>query len=158
MTKIFITFWTVLSSMGFINWITKIGLLAVAFLVPFKPLLYMAISFTALDLLTGVWASYRRKVPFQSCKLYRTINKLIAYPLAIIVIAVFQTVLNLKGLYLVNITAGMIALVEMVSIFENCYKITDEPVFKKIIRVISKKYSDKMDITKDIKDEKDIKE
>jgi len=141
--------------MGFINWITKIGLLAVAFLVPFKSLLYMAILFTALDLITGVWASIRRKVPFQSVKLYRTINKMIAYPLAIIVVAIFQTTLKLQGLYLVNITSGMIALVELVSIFENCYTITDEPVFKKIIKMISKKYYNKMGIDDDKKDNKE---
>jgi len=154
MIQIAIKFWITLSGTAFVNWLMKILLLCIAFLTPFKALLIMAILFTVLDLITGMWASYRRKIKFSSNKLYRSINKIIAYPLSIIVVAIFQVIMNLEILYLVNITAGMIAFVELVSIFENCYKITDEPVFKKIIKLISKKYYDKIGVEDDKKDNK----
>ena len=70
----------------------------------------------------------------------RTVTKIVIYPIAVALMYSFGKIFSVEFLHLSNITAGLIALIELISIFENFYKITNEPIFKKIIKIVSKKY------------------
>jgi hypothetical protein len=61
-----------------------IGGAILAFISPITELLWFAGFAISLDLLTGIWASKKRKEPFESKKLSRSWAKTILYPLGFI--------------------------------------------------------------------------
>lgn len=103
---------------------TSSGLEIVAFLAVFFAELQsamLAVGFLIIaDTFTGIWGAYREGGihAITSRKLGRIITKLILYPLALIVAKVAQQYLA-PAIPWTDVTAGIIAVVEVKSIFEN---------------------------------------
>jgi len=73
-----------------------------------------------MDTFTGIWGSWKTKgrKSIHSSKIGRIISKLILYQLAIIVAKVAETYLS-PVIPWVDVTAGILAIIEVKSIFEN---------------------------------------
>jgi len=104
--------------------ITSFGLEVSAFLIIFFTDLQAAllsIGFLILaDTFTGIWSAYREGgiESVTSRKAGRIITKFILYPLSLIVAKVSETYLS-PGIPWIDVTAGIIATIEVKSIFEN---------------------------------------
>ena len=79
----------------------------------------LAIGFLIMaDTFTGIWRTVRKKQSLTSRKAGRIVSKLLLYPLAIIVAKVAEEYLS-QNIPWVEVTSGIIAVVEIKSIFEN---------------------------------------
>lgn len=86
--------------------------------------LMIAVGFLIMfDMTTGIAAAYKIKTPVTSRKMSRTISKTIFYTIAILAGVCLQFIMG-DALPVTKIIAGVIALVEGKSIFENLYKLT----------------------------------
>ncbi len=113
----------------------------------------LAIGFLIMtDTFTGIWAAWNEgakakgswKKGFkhvQSRKMGRIIIKLILYPLAVIVSKVAQDYLT-PAIPWVDVTTGILAVIEVKSIFENMSKLLGYDLWLKIKKRI---WSDKLD-------------
>lgn len=107
----------------------------------------LAIGFLILaDTFTGIWGVVNTTgwSSFTSRKLSRIINKLIFYPLSIIVAKVFETYF-LTPVPLVDVTAGILATIEVKSIYENISNILGFDLWSKIKKHIVKTKPDEPD-------------
>jgi hypothetical protein len=98
----------------------------------------LAITFLIFaDTLTGIWASLKLNIPISSRKAGRITSKLIIYPLAIIVSKVAEVYLT-PVLPWIQVTSGIIAIVEVKSVFENMSIILGYDLWEKIKLVLWK--------------------
>ena len=105
-------------------WILEIGAFLSLFFANLAPALF-AIGFLIMtDTLTGIWAAYRRggHKSVTSRKAGRIVLKLILYPLSVIVAKVAEEYL-IPEIPFVKVTLGILATVEVKSIFENISKL-----------------------------------
>tara|TARA_R100001015_G_C4474353_1_gene56941 strand:+ start:159 stop:575 length:417 start_codon:yes stop_codon:yes gene_type:complete len=70
------------------------------------------------DTVTGIWASLKNNQYLTSRRAGRIISKLVLYPLAIVVAKVAEVYLT-PAIPWIQVTSGIIAIVEVKSIFEN---------------------------------------
>lgn len=91
------------------------------------------------DTFTGIWASWKNygRESVTSRKMGRVITKIILYPLAIIVAKVAEEYLS-PAIPWIDVTAGIIATVEVKSIFENMSLILGFNLWKRIKQAIWK--------------------
>lgn len=99
----------------------------------------------------------KRRVFFatiESSKLRATLEKLVSYIFTIIICFLFDKIVlqitplegqPLQHFSVANIAIVLISSVELVSILANFSKITNNPVYGKIIRIFQKKVDDKLD-------------
>ena len=94
-----------------------------------------------VDTFTGIWAAYKRKEEINSRKLGRIMQKIVLYPLAIIIAKVAEDYLapDIPWIY---VTTGIIGAVEVKSNFENIGSILGFNLWKRIKAVI---WKDKVD-------------
>jgi hypothetical protein len=92
-------------------------------LAPVKPIMLAVGVLICVDLITGLWASLKRKRKITSRGLRRTIGKMLAYQLAIITAFVMETWL-LPDVPMVKVVSGLIGVTETKSVFENLSFIT----------------------------------
>ena len=100
----------------------------------------LAIGFLIMtDTITGVWASWRDGgwKSIHSRKAGRIVSKLILYPLSIIVAKVAQEYLS-PVVPWVDVTAGIIAVVEVKSIFENISDVLGFDLWTRVRKAIWK--------------------
>lgn len=103
---------------------TTVGLEILAFLVIFFTEIQSALIAIAflifVDTFTGIWSAYKKggRKTITSRKLGRIITKVILYPLALIVAKVSEQYLA-PAIPWADVTAGILAVVEVKSIFEN---------------------------------------
>ena len=125
---------------GGLSWIIKIGIILISYFAPIYDIIGLMFILVIGDLITGIWASYKKhkkeKGWFTSNKLSRTVTKVVIYPLAIVLTFHFSEVLSLQSWHMTHIVAGFICFVELISFFENCYYITDEPIFIRIVEML----------------------
>jgi hypothetical protein len=103
-----------------------------------------AIGFLIMvDTFLGIWASKNKGgwKSITSRKAGRIVSKFIVYPLAIIVAKVSQTYLT-PAIPWIDVTAGIIATVEVKSIFENSSLILGYNLWEKIKKAIWKDKED----------------
>ncbi len=125
-------FWD--SSLG---WFFKCSAWMTIFLAPARTTM-IAVSFLVLgDLVTGIWASYKRKEKFSSAKLRQTITKTIGYQLAILLAFITENNL-LPELPVLKVVAGLIASTELVSALENLAAITGVPLGAAVRKLFDK--------------------
>lgn len=92
-----------------------------------------AIVFLAIaDLITAIWAAVKNKKKFGSYSLRKTVNKILAYEVAVVLSYVVENVFNL-GIPVVRLVAGLIAVTELKSNLENLYHITGLDYWEKIL-------------------------
>lgn len=92
-------------------------------LLPVRPVMVAVGVLVLADMVTGIWASLKEGKSITSGGLKKTVAKGLAYQMAIIVAFTMETWL-LEGVPLVKVCAGLIALTEGASFFENMHRIT----------------------------------
>jgi hypothetical protein len=97
-----------------------IGMFLTVFFSPVETSLYAVGSLIVFDTFTGIWASVHRFgwESFTSTKFKRIIPKLLLYPLVVIVAKVAEDYL-LYEVPWVKVSTGLLAAVEVKSIYEN---------------------------------------
>lgn len=124
-----------LSSLSTINNMStlKIALLSlIAVFAPIKALLLTTGVMLFADLVTGVWASIKRKEPITSAGLRRTVTKLFVYEAAIMLAFLAEHYMS-DILPFVKMASAMISIVELKSIYENLNEISGSPLLKNLV-------------------------
>lgn len=115
----------------------------VGFFVPLYALIIWMFMFVIADLITGMWASKKLHILWESCKLRRTVSKTTLYALTIVLLHAIDTqILPFSSLELARIGTSIICAIELYSIFENSYKITKNRVFFILTQFTLKKIED----------------
>lgn len=110
------------------------------FMEPLWVLLLWFFIFVACDTITGVSAAIKNREIISSSKLQRTIKKLLMYSMTIVLVhAIDMYMMTIIDLGLAKICSTIICGIELYSIFENCYKITGNRVFKILTQFTLKK-------------------
>lgn len=120
---------------------------AVSFFAPVEPLLLMAMTFVAVDFLTGILADRRRAKAaekawrFESRKAWKTITKL-SFVMAGIMLAwmLDELLLPIVEMRLANLFTGFVCGVEFWSYLENAALVTNENRFKEVIGTLQQRF------------------
>lgn len=124
----------------------------IGFLEPLCVLMLWFFIFIACDTITGVCAAIKERQIITSHKLQRMIKKLVMYSMAVVLVhAIDVYMITWIELGLARICATIICGIELYSIFENCYRITGNKVFKILTKFTLKKIEDNTGV--DIKEE-----
>lgn len=124
-----------------------------AFLEPLWVLMLWFFIFIACDFITGISASIKENKEITSNKMSRTIKKLLMYTMVIVLVhAIDKDMLVIVDLGLAKICATIICGIELFSIFENCYRLTGNYVFKVLTQFTLKKIKDETGV--DIEEKK----
>jgi phage-related holin len=135
----------------------KLSTFILAYFAPIQVVIHCMLIFIVLDCLSGIWASMKEGNKIESHKLRKTVIKLMWYTVAVMAAHMMETSFHLGWSQLSNITGGFICLIELKSIFENIARITNEPVFRKIIKIFTKKMNVTVKETTEILDVEDEK-
>lgn len=104
-------------------------------LMPVREVMIAVGVLVLADLVTGIMASRKEKQPITSTGLKKTVGKTLAYQSAIIVGFVMEHYL-LQGVPVVRVVAGLIAITEGKSFFENLKRITGIDVWSEVLKRI----------------------
>ena len=117
---------------------TLIKLFAVmaAYFSPITLMLHIVLIFIAIDFLTGIYGSYRKKTPIISSRLRKTIEKFVFYIGAIIIAWMFQ-IQFADWTNLAQLVGGFIAATELLSIYENITAITGLNLIAKVKSILT---------------------
>lgn len=114
------------------GWIAAV----LAYITPLHGVFWLMIVLLVADFLTGVGASAKQHIPRSSKRLRRSASKMLCYFGTIYLFWEFETQLGVDWVATYKFVAGFIFLVEVISILENMFVITEHPVFAKLIRVV----------------------
>lgn len=109
---------------------------AVIYLAPLHGVFWLMIIMLVADFLTGIAASAKQHIPRSSKRLRRSASKMLCYFGIIYLFWEFETQLRVDWIATYKFIAGFIFLVEVISILENMFVITEHPVFAKLIKVV----------------------
>lgn len=101
------------------------------FLQPIKSLLITVGILVVVDLCTGLIKAKKKQEEITSRRLRETITKLLAYQVVIILCYMIEKYM-LPEIPMSKILSGLIALTELLSVNENLFQITGNPIFNKI--------------------------
>jgi hypothetical protein len=107
------------------------------FIADLKAALFAIGFLIVADTITGIWASIKLNEYITSRKGGRIISKFLLYPLSIIVAKVAENYLS-PGIPWVEVTSGIIAVVEIKSIFENISLILGFDLWQRVKETIWK--------------------
>lgn len=110
----------------------------VAFLTPLKVNIGAVCILVVADFLLGIWAAKSRDEAFSKERGFKTLRKLIGYPIALMVAAVAETQL-FDGVLIMRILAGFIASAELISTLKHLAVITGLPFEDVFARLGNKK-------------------
>ena len=159
------------------SWSVKLFALIVAAFAPIADYIYFLILLLVVDAVTAIYFQYRTNVTIaqsktiskkiglinsfsvlfctiESGKLRRTVEKLFAYILGIIICFLFDKIVfqitPLEGMPLsyfsiTNVSVVLICSVELTSILSNLGKITNNPIYSRIIKILNSKIDSKID-------------
>ena len=127
-----------------------------AYFTPISGVFYLILLVISFDFATGLRASFVKKVPRNSKRLRKSVEKMMCYLGVIWLFWEFEIRLNIEEhVKAHNFIAGFIFLVEVISILENMAVITENPIFIKIVKLIRGKSAEKHgSIIEDILSEK----
>lgn len=115
-----------------LSFLSPYAISILAFFAPIHTLLLVVLALIILDLCTGIWAAMKRGEKIKSAGIRRTVSKLLVYELAIIIGFLLQFMVK-DFVPVANLAAGVIAVVEAKSLFENLGTIYGEDIFRNII-------------------------
>lgn len=111
---------TLLKALKFIGKHLETGALAViAVFAPVHPVMLVAATLVVLDLVTGLLASRKQKLPITSAKLKRSVGKVLLYEVSICIAFLVQQYLTGDIFPASKLVAALIGLVELKSLAEN---------------------------------------
>jgi hypothetical protein len=115
------------------HFLTYLAVSIIAILAPIKALILTVGFLIIADLITGIWASHKRKEKIRSSVMRRTISKAFVYQLAVISGFLVETYLLESFFPVSKVVASVIGLVELKSILENSNSILGYNLFKTVI-------------------------
>lgn len=122
------------------------------FFEPLWVLILWFLIFVACDAITGISAAIKERQIITSNKLQKTVIKLMMYSMTIVLVHALDTfMVTIVDMGLAKICAAIICGIELYSIFENCYRLTGNSVFKILTQFTLKKIEEKTGV--DIKGE-----
>ncbi len=104
-------------------WALKFLVWAGVLLLPIHASMEAVLLLVAADLFTGVWASHKRGEKITSWGMRKTVSKVLAYEIAIVLAYVLESTF-LTFIPAVKVIAGFVAATEFKSAMENLSKIT----------------------------------
>ena len=131
---------------------SKLAILFIAYFTPIAEMVHVMLFFLALDTLSGIWASLKEGNKLESNKLRKTVLKFLWYTIAVMSAWMMEHTFNLSWSNIAAITAGFICFIELKSIFENITRITNEPIFRRILKLLKRKSTETVS---EITDEED---
>jgi len=125
----------------FRSWAVALAITAFAFLTPIHSILFVVGVLIFSDLILGVWAAKKTNVPITSARLRDSVSKMFIYLLVIILGYLVES--YLVGLVPISkLTASVIGVVEMKSVYENAGIILGRPLFQELIIKLGSKNRD----------------
>jgi hypothetical protein len=115
------------------EYLSKLLVVIIAALAPIQAVIISVGVLVLADMVTGIWAAYKRGETIKSAGLRRTVSKLLIYQIAIITGFVVEQYLVGGLIPIVKILGGVIGLVELKSILENANTINGSDLFKDLI-------------------------
>lgn len=103
------------------------------YIIPIADFLAIAALLVFVDLITGLFAARHRKENIRSRGLFRTLEKVVVYFVAILSAQGMEQVFQLEFLYLTYLVSFAIASTEFISVIENVEKITGIDVRDRIV-------------------------
>jgi len=110
----------------------------IAIFAPIGPMLLTCGMLVIVDMITGMMAARKRKEPITSRKMKSTIVKGLVYQVAIVMAFLVETYLAQHSIPVLNITATIIGVTELKSVYENLEVITNKRLLNSIVKAISK--------------------
>ena len=130
----------------------------IAYLSPLHGVFWLIFILLTADFMTGIAASAKQHIPRSSKRLRRSLSKALCYFGLLYLFWEFECKVGVNDwICTYKIVAGFIFLVEVISVLENMFIITEHPFFTKLIKLIRGKaaQSEKMgDLLSDIMNEK----
>lgn len=121
----------------------------IGFLEPIGVLFLWLLIFITVDLITGVYASLIEGKMVTSNKLQKTVIKFVTYATAVFLLhGIDVYMLPFIDLCLARIGCTLICGIELYSIFENCYRVTGNVVFKVLTQFTLKKIEENTGVSK----------
>lgn len=111
------------------------------YLTPLHGVFWLMIILLLADFLTGIGASAKQHIPRSSKRLRRSASKMLCYFGIIYLFWEFEQQLGMEWIATYKFVAGFIFIVEVISILENMFVITEHPVFAKLIKLVRGKAS-----------------
>jgi len=142
---------------------SKTFAIVVAFLAPLLSIIHVVLVLLLVDALTSIYYQMKQKPGgfvtkikvIESSKLKKTLEKMFFYVLILIVFYSFDLYIlkitpitseSINTFSITNLAAVLVCLVELTSIASNVSKITDNPIFNKIVAIFQKKANKQFDI------------
>ena len=110
------------------------------FIIPIKSFMGIVIVFTIVDFITGIWASKVKKIEIQSKRMGRTVTKITVYMIALITSNYFEVVFE-PPVSFTYYVAGVVAITEFKSFFENLTSISNINILQKVMALIPLPFS-----------------
>ena len=101
------------------TWLKALAISTLAVFAPIQPMVIACFVLVTVDLVTGLFRARYEKQSIQSSVMRRTVVKLVAYELSIILAFICESWLTGDMLPLTKMAAGAVGLVELLSILEN---------------------------------------
>lgn len=114
------------------GWIAAV----LTYITPLHGVFWLMIILLVADFFTGIAASAKQHIPRSSKRLRRSASKMLCYFGIIYLFWEFECQLGLDWVATYKFVAGFIFLIEVISILENMFVITEHPVFAKLIKII----------------------
>lgn len=114
------------------GWVAAI----LTYITPLHGVFWLMIILLIADFLTGVGASAKQHIPRSSKRLRRSASKMLCYFGIIYLFWEFERQLGMDWIATYKFVAGFIFLIEVISILENMFIITEHPVFAKLIKIV----------------------
>ena len=103
----------------------------ISFFEPINTLILWVLIFILVDMITGIWASIKEGKIISSHGMQRTVVKFLMYSVSVILLqGIDAYMLTFLECYLAKTGCTIICGIELYSIFENCYRITENKVFR----------------------------
>lgn len=133
---------------------TKFALASLTYFTQLTEIFVLMMLFVLADLVSGIVASSRKKIPRSSRRLRKSLEKTLCYLGAVMLAYAAERAFNIDWFIAHRAIAAFICVVEFISILENFAVITERPVFLKIITLIRGKASNGDSLVGDILNEK----
>lgn len=115
-----------------------LSIVIMGFLAPIEGMLLATLGLVIADLITGILASIKAKIPITSYGFKRTVVKLCVYELCIILAHVVGTYLTGPTIPVLHLASSLIGLTELKSVYENLNNITGGSLLSALISAIQK--------------------
>lgn len=118
--------------------LTHVAYWLLALIAPVRATMITIVFLIIVDFITGLYASYKEKIPIRSDRLSHTVSKFFMYNLVILA-SYFLEEHIIHEVPFLRIIAGFIALTEIKSILENFNTIYGVNIFKALVNTLKKK-------------------